>query len=184
MENSSKTLTAAYLSTAEQRAREFKTEFDTLFTAYQNQIQSGASAQAAVGAIDNLLTRWRSFTNELRQVSETSSADGGAFDEASRVAAQLAELKQIAASYQSEAGTRIKQGDSLNPKSVPSPYTNILGLQRTFRASTRTGILIAAVIFSVLALGVLGFLVYKTVITGEIVAPAYVASQQGGRRRG
>ena len=49
-----------------------------------------------------------------------------------------------------------------------------------FRSSTRFGILIASIVFGVLALGTLGFLIYQIVTSGNIIPPSYI---QGGSGR-
>ncbi len=72
---------------------------------------------------------------------------------------EVAELRDTLADLQAQAVTRTEQADSVNPKVTPSPYVNILGLQRTFRDSTRQGLLLASIVIGALALIALGFLV-------------------------
>ena len=87
----------------------------------------------------------------------------------SELMTEAEEQRSVLARLQSEAGTRTDQADSLNPKVRSSPYTNIMGLQRTFRSGTRTAILIVAIVFAVLAVATLGYLVWRVVSEGEIV---------------
>lgn len=131
----------------------------------------------AKSALDNTIQQYRDFVNKARDSSD--NLNGSALDEVSKLAAQVAEEKEQLKLLRAEKGTREEQADSINPKVVPSPYVNILGLQRTFRDSTRIGILIAAIVFGVLALGALGFLVYQLMTTG--IEPT-ISLQTGGKR--
>jgi hypothetical protein len=102
-------------------------------------------------------------------------------DELGQLVTRLADDKVLFDQLSAEAGTRTNQSDTVNPKIQPSPYTNLLGLQRIFRQSTQTGILIASIIFGILALAVLGYLVYIVQVTGAVVRSSPIV---GGSRVG
>lgn len=154
-------------------------EFNEKYTAWVNNVQAGNPGQSQA-AVEDVLRRWRQYSEELRAQSETVMSNEGVMDALAMLVSQVADEKSTLAKLQSEAVTRTDQADTLNPKTRPSPYTNILGLQRTFRGPTRTGVLIASIVFGVLALAVLGFLTYRVVVTGEIVKPGFIMARGGG----
>ena len=170
---------------AEARAASFATEYDDASTAWLNAIRSGASPVAAKGRVDDVITRWQASVSALENQSDVIMSDQGTMDSLGQLATQLAEEKAVLAKLRGEAVTRGDQADSVNPKTRASPYTNILGLRRTFRESTRFGILIASILFGILALGALGFLGYRSlepVISSFSSASGTAGSQTGGRR--
>jgi hypothetical protein len=135
-------------------------EYQTALAAWQNGVQAGNPAQYEA-QVQDVLRRWRQFTNELRDQSEAATANQGVMDLLGQLVAEVGEQQQTLARLRSEAGTRADQADSLNPKVRPSPYTNILGLQRTFRESTRTVLFWVAIVFGALAVGLLGYIIYS-----------------------
>jgi hypothetical protein len=148
----------------------FEAEYATAIAAWQNNVQAGSQGQYEA-QVQDILRRWRQFTSDLQEQSSMALADQGVMDMLGVMVAEVEEQKQILERLRSEAGTRGDQADSLNPKVRPSPYTNILGLQRTFRSGTRTGILIASIVIGALALAALSFLVY-TVLTRQSASSA------------
>ncbi len=132
---------------------------------YVRAMESWKSAAAAGNSgqgqaqVDDVLRRWRDF-NERLQTGSIMAASGGNVME--RMAARLQEVNELRdtlTDLQARAITGGEQASSLNPKVTASPYVNILGLQRTFRDTTRRNLLIASIVIGILALGVLGFLV-------------------------
>lgn len=164
----------------EMRILGFIAEFNEKYTAWVNNVQAGTPGQSQA-AVEDVLRRWRQYSEELRAQSETIMNNEGVMDALAMLVTQVAEEKTTLAKLQSEAITRTDQANTLNPKNVPSPYTNILGLQRTFRGSTRNGILIASIVFGVLALAVVSFLGYRVVISGEFAKDSFI--KVGGARR-
>lgn len=152
---------------AQKKIAEFAEEYQATMSQWQNAVQSGQSTQGEA-AVQDVLRRWRQFTIDLQTQSSAATQNQAVMDLLAQLVTDVGEQKKILAELESEAVTRVDQADSLNPKVRNSPYTNILGLQRTFRDSTRTAILIASIIFGVLALGVLGFLIYQIIITGTV----------------
>jgi hypothetical protein len=132
-------------------------EYQTALTAWQNGVQAGTPAQYEA-QVQDILRRWRQFTNDLRAQSEAATANQGVMDLLGQLVSEVGDQQQTLGRLRSEAGTRADQADSLNPKVRPSPYTNILGLQRTFRESTRTAIFWIAILFGALAVSVIGYL--------------------------
>ncbi len=147
-----------------QRAEEAKTaafaaEFRTAMEAWKNQVQSGQpDAGKAIAA--SVLERWRGnrvgLQNRAQQV-----ADDGNMQELETLSGEVIEHRQQLDRLRDEAGTRIDQASSVNPKVRPSGYTNILGLNRIFRSSTWWALLTASVIFGVLAASLLGYITYQ-----------------------
>jgi hypothetical protein len=171
--------TADQQNAAQVTATNFLTEYNTTYTAWQNAIQAGNAAQNEA-AVQDVLRRWRAFTQHLREQSDDAVANEAVMDVLGAIVAERAELQQTLVQLQSEAGTRGNQADSLNPRARQSPYTNILGLQRVFRESTRTAIFWASIIFAVLAIIVLTYLIYSTVVVGSRTGAVATGFSGGG----
>jgi hypothetical protein len=139
----------------------FEQEFDTAITAWVNGIQTN-NPQQFQHQVEEILRKWRAFTDNLQMESEAVMANQGVMDILANLVGEMSEQKRILARLQSESITREDQASSLNPKNANSPYTNILGLQRSFSSATRTAILIAAIVFGVIALVLLGAVGYYT----------------------
>jgi hypothetical protein len=152
-------------------------------------LQTGNTTQATIAeaAVEEVLRSWRQQLTVLReQAASAMSGDESGLNALSQRAADLMEQRSVLAKLKSEHVTRDEQAASVNPKTVPSPYTNILGLQRTFRPSVRQGIIIASIVFGLLALGVLGYVIYAMVVTPAASRAAYIASpgpMSGGGKR-
>ena len=119
------------------------------------------------------------------RAASAMSGDESGLNALSQRAADLMEQRSVLAKLQSERVTRDGQADSVNPKTMPSPYTNILGLQRTFRPSVRQGIIIASIVFGVIALAVLGYIIYGMIVIPAETRTAYIPSpgtMTGGKR--
>lgn len=149
--------------------------------------QSGNAAQGQA-AVEDVLRRWRAYTETLQAQALHSVDESQTMDKLREVVASMNEEQALLKRIQSEAGTRVEQADSVNPKVTESPYVNILKMQRTFTDGARTGILIASIVIGVLALGLLGFLVYRVATTGAVMqmgyqaAPTQLGGGGGGRR--
>jgi hypothetical protein len=162
---------------AQEKIGEFLTEYRATMDQWKNSVQAGQTTQGEA-ATQDVLRRWRQFTTDLQAQSTAATSNQGIMDMLSQLVSDVGEQKKIMAELEGEAATRVDQADSLNPKVRNSPYTNILGLQRTFRESTRTAIIIASVIFGVLALGAMVFLVYQ-VVYGPPIASIRLTSTTG-----
>lgn len=147
---------------AQQKINDFVAEYQSTMDQWKNLVQAGQSVQGEA-AVQDVLRRWRQYTIDLQAQSAAATANQSVMDLLAQLVGDVGEQKKILAELEGEAATRVDQADSLNPKVRNSPYTNILGLQRTFRDSTRTAILIASVVFGIIAIGVLSFLVYQMV---------------------
>lgn len=161
------------------RYEEFLADFTLNYTAWKNGLQSSNPAQYQA-ATEAVVRSWRDYVNELRDSSSQMRQNEGQLDFLGQLMTDMAEQKRILARLRSEAGTRTDQADSINPKSQPSPYTNILGLQRTFRPSVREGIFYATIVFSVLALALVAYLGYQVVVSGQIARPGYLTGPMTG----
>jgi len=161
---------------AEDEAAGFMTEFNEKWEAWHNGILSG-SPGAGQAAVEDVVRRWQQSLLKLQGQSEAILSNDNAMEELGQLAVQVVEEKATLRRLRGEAITRADQSDSVNPKVRASPYTNLLGLERVFRSSTRVGLVIASIVFGVLALGTVGFLVYR--IWGNGLVPAsYI--QAGG----
>lgn len=153
---------------AQKRVGEFIAEYAATMEQWRNSVQAGQASQGEA-AVQDVLRRWRQFTLDLQAQSAAATANQGVMDILGQLVNDVSEQKKILAELEAEAATRVDQADSLNPKVRASPYTNILGLQRTFRDSTRTIILIVSIVFGALALAALGFLIYRMMTEGSLV---------------
>jgi hypothetical protein len=124
----------------------------------------------------NILAEMRDYNNALS--AQLYAQDSSVIDTLGPLATQVVEQKEILKKLQGIAGTRDEQVSSLNPKSAPSPYVNLLGLQRTFRPGTRTTILWAGIFFGFLTLCVLSAMIFIFVTRGFVATPVMVG---GGR---
>ena len=127
----------------------------------------------------NTLAEWRSFNENLSTVLHEQ--DSSVIDTIGPLAEQVVEQKQILQELKTVAGTRDNQVSSLNPKSTPSPYVNLLGLQRTFRPGTRTAILWVGVFFGFLTLCVISAMIFMFVTRGIVATPVLTGGARGGR---
>lgn len=162
-------------------------EFNTRYAAWLGAVQSGADGTQALAAVDDTLRRWRAHLETLRAKSEGVLGERGV-DDMEQIVTQTAEGQATLASLKSQAITREDQADSVHPKVRESPWTNLLGLDRVFREGTRTNIIIATIVFAVLAVGILGFLIYRMVINPSPISypggsGAASADLVGGARR-
>jgi hypothetical protein len=169
----------------ESTAAGFASEYATAVNTWTNAIQAGGGAAVAEARVQDVIQRWEGFVQNLQNSSDIVTSNESAMDKLGQLASQLADDKQTLARLKSEANTRGEQADSVNPKTRPSPYTNILGLQRMFRPSTRHAILVVSIIFGVLSVGLMGYLGYA-MITKGVMVPSFVVSSDmeggGGRR--
>jgi hypothetical protein len=149
-------------SAAEQELNGFAAEFADAMTAWTSAAAAGNSDQGQA-RVDDVLRRWRDFTGRLQTGSLLAAANGNVMERLTSRLTEVSELRDTLAGLEARVVTRTEQSESVNPKIRPSPYVNILGLQRTFRESTRNGLLIASIVIGVIALAVLGVLVWQFV---------------------
>ena len=157
--------------------------FEQAMGAWKAALRTGNTTQATIAeaAVEEVLREWRQNLIVLReQVAIASSSDHDGINQLSQRVQDLMEQKSMLSKLQSERITRDEQATSVNPKTVPSPYTNVLGLQRTFRNSVRQGIIIAAIVFGLVALGVLGYVIYAMVVIPAADRTAYGATGMSG----
>ena len=162
-------------SAAEQEMNGFVAEFADAMTAWTSATAAGNSDQGQA-RVDDVLRRWRDFTGRLQTGSLLAAANGNVMERLTTRLTEVSELRDTLAGLEARVGTRTEQADSVNPKVKPSPYVNILGLQRTFREGTRNALLIASIVIGVVALAVLGLLIWQFVSgsgLGALVAGNY-----------
>ena len=148
-------------ATAEGMLKTFELDFEAAVLAWINGVQTNNPQQFQHQA-EEVLRKWRAFTENLQLESETVMANQGVMNVLADLVEEMSEQKRILERLRSESVTREDQASSLNPKNTNSPYINILGLQRSFSSATRTAVLIAAIVFGVIALVLLGSIGYYT----------------------
>lgn len=148
--------------------------------AWRNSVLSGSTSPVGQAAVEDVVRRLRQNISNLQANSEVIMSNDSVMESLSQLAAQVADEKETLKRLRSEAVTRENQSDSVNPKVRGSPYTNMLGLHRTFRSSTWYAILIASIVFGLLALVAFGTFVYGIISSGSLMPEGYVHA--GGRR--
>jgi hypothetical protein len=172
--------TAQNQQQAETEAAAYQTGFATKMADWQNAIRSGKPIHGTeYAALKEYIRQWQQSLEHLKSQSDAITSNDSVMDELGQLVTRLADDKVLFDQLSAEAGTRTDQADSVNPKIRASPYTNMLGLQRIFRQSTQTGILIASIIFGILALAILGYIVYIVQVTGAVVRASPIV---GGSR--
>jgi hypothetical protein len=124
---------------------------------------SQSKVGAAVANVQAKLGVWRSFVADLKHSSTEAVSQGDILSDLNSLASDIAEQREVLDKLRSKEQTRSEQGNTVTHKVTPSPYVNILFLERTFRDSTRFGILIASIFFGILALCTVCFCIYKVV---------------------
>ena len=163
-------------------ANEYRVGFNQKFADWENAIRSGKPAFGTEhAALKEFLRRWHQSLEHLKSQSDAITSNDSVMDELGQLVTRLAEDKALFDKLSTEAGTRTDQADSVNPKVRPSPYTNILGLNRIFRQSAQFGIMIASIVFGILALAVLGYIVYIVRTTGTGNSVVLSAPMSGGK---
>jgi len=158
------------------------------YSAYISAVSGGGTPSAAANALSALkeaMSEWQTDINLLRTTSDTLASNEQMIDDVNQLVASMSEEKALLKKLRSEAVTRGDQASSVNPKVTASPYTNILGLQRTFKGHTRTNITIAAILFGVLASSTAVFMVYRVATQGlsGAMPASYPGVVRGGARR-
>lgn len=157
-------------------------QVNSAFEAWENSLRSGQQNQSQA-ALEEVLRQWRASIAQLRGTSDSLMMSEGELDSMGSTIRELTDLQSTLKKLQSENVTRVDQAVSVNPKVTASPYTNILGLQRTFRPSTRTGLLIAAIVFAVAAFGIAAYMGFQFATKGlSASAASYQTAQSGGGR--
>lgn len=165
-------------------------EYANAYRTWTNTIKDSArdpslqpEANRAAAQVSSILQKMRVYVNELKNTSSEAVSQEDILQKINDLATHIAEEKIKLAKLRSESGTRDQQAKSLNPRSTPSPYTNILGLNRIFRDSTRFTIMILSILFGAFSLGLILYLIYT------IVSPGLSSQNQnqgiaiGGSRR-
>jgi hypothetical protein len=133
------------------QAAYFTDNFNTTMAQIRDEIKA-SGAPVSIEPLGDLMRRWSVFVNTLQTDSDTIASNENAMESLSLLAAQNADYKAQLSELRNQALTRSDQADSVNPKIRSSPYTNLLGLHRVFRDSTRFGLLMSSIVFGVGAL--------------------------------
>jgi len=177
---------------------DYRAQFNNAFAAWQNSIATAAAnpglidgISAAQSQLENVFNSWRSNVQDKQNALNAIVANETPMASLAALAAQVGEEKETLRQLREKQGTGSTQATSVNPKVVPSPYVNILNLRRNFRYGTKVNLIVASVIFGLLALGLIGFLIYKIVSDvstgGSFITPSPIlqsgSSRSGGRVR-
>jgi hypothetical protein len=149
--------------------------------AWRNSLLAGSNSTIGQAAVEDIVRRLQQNVTMLQSRSDAIASNDSVMESLGQLATQMAEEKEILKRLRSEAVTRVDQSESVNPKIKASPYTNVLGLHRMFRSSTWYAIMIASIVFGVLALGSIAALVYSIFESGRILPEGM--RQSGGQRR-
>jgi len=166
---------------AEQKNTAFQQEFNTRLNGWKDAMAAGAPGQGQA-AVEDTLTRWRAHMQSLQSSSESLVGNESLIDTVGVLATQVADEQAVLTKLRSESGTRANQADTVNPKIKGIPATNILGLNRVFRSSTRLALLIASIVFGVLAAVALGYFVYASGVVPYVGNGFQSSSMSGGSR--
>lgn len=169
------TWTPAQQTEAEATNTTLKNQYITRMTIWTDAINAGqidTSVQKA--AVQDALTRWQANMNSLQNTSEQLIGDDSNITRIGVLATQIAEEKATLNKLLSESGTRSNQSESVNPKIKSIPATNMLGLNRVFRSSTRLYLIILSILFALLAVAAL---IYFVSASGIIT---YIKEKIGG----
>lgn len=169
---------AAQQHEAEQAAQRDATEFWSAMEAWKNQTKVGQT-DAGKAVVENVLAQWNSRMQLLKTQTEDILSNG-AVDQLGVLAQEVIDSRQELASLQGQAITSADQADSVNPKTRPSVYTNMLGLNRIFTSTTWWWIIFATIIFGLLALAAGSLLVYQIFYGGSQPTDTSVLSRLSG----
>ena len=154
-----------------------KRTVETSFDAWKARMAAAGCSQAdqptqvALQAVESALNTWRSHINE--QMEKVGNKMDHHVDTIGVLATQVADNKVILQKLRSEARTRVDQANTVNPKIVGTPATNILWLNRNFRSSTRTTLLVSSIVFGILAAVGFAYFIYASEViqnTAGVVA--------------
>jgi hypothetical protein len=118
-------------------------------------------------SVEGALNTWRGHIKDL--LEKSGNVMDHHVDTIGVLATQVADEKLILQKLRSEAGTRVDQANTVNPKIVGIPATNILGLNRVFRSSTRLALLIFSIVLGVLAGVGIVYFVYASGVVQKTV---------------
>jgi hypothetical protein len=137
----------------------FVAEYVKAMENWKSAAAAGNSGQGQA-QMDDVLRRWRDFTEKLQSGSIMLASGGNITERMSEKLKEVHELRESLEDLQKRLITGERQATSVDPKVTASPYVNILGLQRTFREPTRNALLAASIVIGFVALLVLGAVIY------------------------
>lgn len=177
------------VGSAETKVASFVNEFNAAYTTWSNAVQAQSrQSPAAQAATEDVLHRWRQYNEVLKDLTVLGMNDTSTMSGLAQSVAQVTEERSILSKLRGEVVTRTDQADSLDARISNSPYTNILGLQRTFRPATWNALLAAAILFGTLTLVLVGLLIWAvihnkmTLVNYSIPRPVGVGVGGGGGR--
>jgi len=156
-------------------------EYEEKMEAWKNSLLAGSTTNVGQAAVEDVVRRLRQYVAQLQERSDVIASNDSVMESLGQLATEVAEEKETLKRLRSEAVTRTDQAESVNPKVTSSPYTNVWGLRRVFRNSSWFNIMIASIIFAILALASLSALVYSIIESGSLSPEGFVHS--GGQRR-
>lgn len=136
----------------------------------------GASAhiQTAKTAITNSINTLRRISNTIRTRIDTIIKDASASTESlGNEKHQVVELKKQISEAQTLYNLRKEQADVLRNKYEGNYHSSWIGLWRPLTEQSRTGLLVASIVFGIIALVSLIFIVREYRTTPAILRPVY-----------
>lgn len=177
-----------WTDTDEQQARaqleQLQTDYNTAYSQWQGALASGSSDVSVATLklrVQQSLEKWRAFVEQLRGRSDAIVANEGTMNRLFALVTEAKDQEDILDSLRGEAVTRADQAYTVNPKTRQTPYSNILGLRRVFRESTRSLIFYLSIVFAVLAVAVIGYVAYAIYSAGGTVVESAYRGVGGGR---
>jgi hypothetical protein len=162
-------------------------DYEAAYAKWQGALASGSS-DVSVGtlklAVQQSLDKWRTYVERLRGRSDAIVANEGVMNRLFVLSNEAKEQEDILDSLRDEAVTRADQAYTVNPKTRQTPYTNILGLRRIFRESTRSLIFYVSIVFAALAIATVGYLAFSIYSAGGVVVEQAYRGAGGGGGRG
>lgn len=172
----------------EQEARSqlagLEADYNAAYASWQGALASGSSTTSVATLklnVQQSLEKWRAYVERLRGRSDAIVANEGTMNRLFALVTETKNQEDILASLRGEAITREDQAYTVNPKTRQTPYSNILGLRRIFRESTRSVLFYVSLVFAVLAIAVIGYIAYAIYSAGGVVAEAAYRAAGGGK---
>ena len=174
----------------EQEARsqltELEADYDAAYAKWQGALASGSSDVSVATLklyVQQSLEKWRAYVERLRGRSDAIVANESTMNRLFALVTEAKDQEDILASLRGEAVTRADQAYTVNPKTRQTPYSNILGLRRIFRESTRSVLFYVSIVFAVLAIATIGYVAYAVYSAGGVVTESAYRAAGGSRHQ-
>jgi hypothetical protein len=171
--------------TSRAQLTELEADYDAAYSKWQGAVASGSSDVSVATLklyVQQSLEKWRAYVERLRGRSDAIVANEGTMNRLFALVTDAKDQESILASLRGESVTRADQAYTVNPKTRQTPYSNILGLRRIFRESTRTILFYVSLVFAVLAIATVGYMAYAVYIAGGVAVESAYRGVGGSHR--